>query len=198
MPRRRPFLALLILIALLGLAGSAQALALPGPSDLRILAVPADEEEEAEASEGEEEAEVEECDFEEEECGEDESRVEAPPECLLTSVKPTISLAGNSHRIRLQVRYTASSPAPVVIAYGLHGTKGSLFLGKEKKRFGKKGVLRLSRSLTEAQMAKVTAAKDFTVRIRALETPGWCQSIFDRHLTLRRTTPSGLSWQERE
>ncbi len=204
MPRKPSLLAILALIALLGLAGSAQALTVPTPDSVQSLVAPAPDDEEgegeAEASEGEEaETESEECEAdEEEECGEDKSGTEAPPECLLSSIEPTIFASGNSDRIRLQVRYATSSPAAVAIAYGLHGAKGSLFLGGEKKRLGKKGVLRLNRNLTEAQMAKVMAAKDFTVRIRVLEAPGWCQPIFDRHLTLRRTTPSGLSWQERE
>lgn len=206
MSKRRLSLAILVLIALLGFSGSAQALTLPTPDPVRALVAPApadseEEDGEAEASEGEEteaEAESEECEADEEECGEDESGVEAPPECLLSSVRPTIFASGNSGRLRLQVRYTAGAPAAVTVAYGLHGTKGSLFLGNERKHFGKKGVLRLNRSLTEAQMAKVMAAKDFTVRIRVLKAPGWCQPIFDRHLTLRRTTPNGLSWQERE
>lgn len=204
MSKRTFFPAVLTLLALLGIAGPAQALTPPLPDRVQPFAAPAlDEEEEGEAevSEGEEdeaESESEECEADDEECGEGESSLEAPPECLLSSVQPTIFASGNSGRLRLQVRYTTSAPAAVSVSYGLHGGKGSLFLGSEKRRFGKQGVLRLNRGLSEAQMAKVMAARDFTVRIRAFEAPGWCQTIFDRHLTLRRATPSGLSWRERE
>jgi hypothetical protein len=199
------FLATLALIALLGIARSAQALTLPSPGATGTVAaiVPAaaeeeEEEEEAEASE-DEELEAEECvENEEEECEAVEDDSAAPAECLLNSAEATIFAASGRDRVRLQVRYTSSTPTPVAIAYGLHGSKGSLYLGDEKRRFGKKGVLRLNRGLTEAQMAKVMAAKDFTVRIRILEAPGYCQTYFDRNLTVRRATPSGLSWLQPE
>ncbi len=191
---RKP-LVLLFSIALLCLTASAQALALPGDPLPSVLAAPADEEEEGEAAASEEEEiEAEECEEEEEgECDEEDG-VEAPAECLLSTAEPTIFASGNRDKVRLQIRYTTASPTAVAIDYGLHGSKGSLFLGSEKKRFGKKGVLRLNRSLTEPQMEKVMAAKDFSVRLRVPAAPRWCQSYFDRHLDVRRATPRGLTW----
>jgi hypothetical protein len=197
------FCATLALIALLGMAKSAQALDAPSASGLPAVALvsAADEEEEGEAETSEdEELEAEECEAdEEEECEEETAGAdEAPSECLLSSAEATIFVPGNRDQVRLQLRYATTSSTAVTIAYGLHGAKGSLYLGSERKRLGKEGVLRLSKSLTEAQMAKVTAAKDFTVRIRAPQAPGWCQPLFDRHLNVRRATPGGLSWQQRE
>lgn len=205
---RTPMVLPLALIALLVFAGTAPALIVPappsGPSLPGLLADSTGEEEEegweADTSEEEaEEAESEECEPEEAaECeSEDEGSAEAPPECLLSSVEPAIFASGNRNQVRLQVRYTTASPTTVSVAYGLHGSKGALFLGNAKKHFGEKGVLRVSRSLTEPQMAKVLAARDFSVRIRALKAPGWCKSFFEHRLTLRRTTPSGVSWQQR-
>ena len=86
----------------------------------------------------------------------------------------------------------------MAIEYGLHGARGSLFLGKAKKRLGRKGVLRLNRGLTEDQMAKVMAAREFTVRLRVPAAPAWCGTYFDRHLDLRRATPRGLAWLSSE
>lgn len=192
----------LLLIALLGFAGPAQALTVPGPSSPlpALLAAPAveeDEGDEAEVSE-DEEFEADECEGDEAEECEEVVEAAAPPECLLSSADATVSVFGRRDRIRLLIRYATASPTVVTVAYGLHGAKGSLFLDSTKKHFGKSGVLHIDRRLTEAQMAKAVAARDFTVRIRALQAPGWCQSYFDRHLTLRRATPSGLSWQQPE
>lgn len=198
------FLTTVALIALLGMAKSAQALSLsgPGPTSAFPAVVPAlaeeEDEGEAEASE-DEELETEECfENEGEECEEAETGSAAPPECLLSRAEATIFAASNRDRVRLQVRYTSTAPTPVALAYGLHGSKGSLYLGGEKKRFARRGVLHLDRSLTEPQMAKVMAAKSFTVRLRVLDAPGYCQSFFERQLDVRRATPSGLSWQQSE
>jgi hypothetical protein len=196
------FLATLALIAILGLARSAQALTLPPAgqilpgSNAATPAAPEEEEaeEEAEASE-EGESEGEECESddpaEQGEC-EAEAADEAPRECLLSTAAATIS-AGHD-RVRLRLRYTAASPVAVAVDYGLHGAKGSLFLGSERKRVKASGVLSLSKQLSEGQMAKVLAARSFTVRLRALGAPGYCHSFFDRRLDVRRATPSGLSW----
>lgn len=197
------FLLTLTLVALLGVVRSAQALPAPAASGPGIVAAatPLDEEDEGEAEaevSEDEEFELEEC--EEDEAGEceEEDGVEAPEECLLSSAQATISAASNRDMVRLQIRYTTSSPTAVAFDYGLHGSKGSLYLGGDRKRFARQGVLRLNRKLTEAQMTKVMAAKSFTVRLRVLDAPRYCQPLFDRQLDVRRATPGGLSWQQSE
>jgi hypothetical protein len=202
---RRTSLSLLVLLVLLCLAPSAQALTAPGPTGLAVpdlLATSAEEpEEEGEAAASEdEEFEAEECVEEESgECDEGaEGGPEAPAECLITTLQPTVFASGATDRVRLQIRYASTAPTAVKVEYGLHGSKGALFLGSAKKRFGKKGVLRVNRRLAENQMSKVLAARDFTVRLRSLEAPRWCGSYFDRHLDLRRATPRGLVWLQSE
>ena len=200
------FFATIALVAILGLARSAQAatLSVPGLPAPVLSAAPADDEEdEAEASEGDEDFEFEECEDEDEsdfcEAEEDDSdRPEAPAECLLSRAEPTVSVAPNRDRVQLQIRYKTTASATVTIDYGLHGAKGSLYLGSEKKHFGRSGVLHLDEILAESQMAKVMAAKGFTVRLRVAAAPRYCQSLFDRQLDLRQATPSGLTWREKQ
>jgi hypothetical protein len=188
------FLATLMLVAVLAMAKSAQAFAVPA---VATVLAPAAFEEEAEASEGEE-LEAEECEGAEEVECEDEAGSEAPSECLLSSAKATVVASPTHDKVRLLVRYTTFSPTAVAVAYGLHGSKGSLFLGAGKKHLGRKGVLHLTRRLTAAQMAKVVAAKGFTVRLRVLAAPAYCRPFFDRRLDVRRATPSGLTWSQAE
>lgn len=195
------FLATLTLVAALGLARSAQAFTVPATAPVANAAMaPADEEseEEAEASE-DEEFEANDC-GEEEECVDEEADdgTEAPAECLLSRADATVLVTANRDQVRLQIRYVTTSPTPVAVDYGLHGSKGSLFLGSERKRFGRHGVLRLTRDLTAEQMTKAMAAKDFTVRLRVAAAPGYCKAFFDRQLDVRRATPSGLSWEQAE
>lgn len=194
------FCATLTLVAVLGLAKSAQALTVPPSGVPGVVAAPAppageEDEEEAEASE-DEGFEFEECE-EDEECEEEEG-LEAPQECLLSSAEATVTASANKDRVRLQVRYTTTSPTSVAIAYGLHGAKGSLYLGDEKKQFARQGVLRLTEQLTETQMTKVMAAKGFTVRLRVPAAPGYCKAFFDHQLDVKRATPTGLAWQQSE
>jgi hypothetical protein len=200
------FSATVALIAILGLARSAQALTFPSPESTGTLVALApaldeeledEDEAEAEASE-DEELEAEECEGDEEEECEDEAGSEAPQECLLSSAQATIFASAGRDQVRLQVRYTTSSPTAVAVDYGLHGSKGSLYLGGDKKHFARRGVLHLTKSLTEAQMAKVMAAREFTVRLRVPAAPHYCQSLFDRQLDVRRSTPTGLVWQQSE
>jgi hypothetical protein len=193
------FFATLTLIVALGIAKSAQAMTVPasGSPVTAASAPPADDESEDEAeAEG---SEYEECEEDEEECEEEvDDAVEAPAECLLTNAEATVTASANKDQVRLQVRYETFSPTAVAVDYGLHGAKGSLYLGSEKKQFARRGVLRLTKTLTAAQMAKVMAAKDFTVRIRVPAAPGYCRSFFEHQLDSRRATPTGLAWQQAE
>jgi hypothetical protein len=194
------FFVTLALVAVLGVARSAQALTIPPagtPGTLAAAPAAAEEdEEEAEASEGLEDEECEEDEGCEEEG--DDAGGEAPAECLLSTAEAAVTASANRDQVRLQIRYTTSSPTTVAVEYGLHGSKGSLYLGAERKQLSRHGVLRLTKTLTEAQMAKVMAAKGFTVRLRVPAAPGYCRSFFDHQLDTRRATPAGIAWQQTE
>jgi hypothetical protein len=197
------FFATLTLIVVLGIARSAQALTVPPTGVPGIVAAPApsaDEEDEEEAEASEDEGfEDENCGVEEdEECEDESGGPEAPRECLLTSAQATVTVAASHNKVRLQVRYATSTPTAASVDYGVHGSKGSLYLGGEKKHLAGNGVLRLARTLTETQMAKVMAAKGFTVRLHVPAAPGYCQAFFDYQLDVRRATPSGLAWRPAE
>jgi hypothetical protein len=194
------FFATLSLVAILALAKSAQALPLD-PGDLPVVAAATPPAEIDSAGE-EEEFELEECEFDDEEC---ETEVEdegggsiAPDECLLTSAEATVFAAGAQDKLRLVIRYTAVAPTLVTVSWGLHGSKGSLYLGQTKQQFGRSGVFRQTETLNEPQMAKAAGAKDFTIQAYAAQAPRYCRHYLDRHLTVRRAAPSGLTWADPE
>lgn len=204
------FLITLSVIAILLLAKSAQAATLPLPPLLgggsATLVVPGAEELEDDESElegGEGEFEVEECEVDEE--GEEEAEEEAceedadaPPECVLSSADALVSAKVDAGKLRLDVRYTTFSPAAVAVEYRLRGGKGQLNLGKETKRFSRDGVLHHVDSLGKSQMAKVAAAREFTVELHAVNSPRYCRDLYERHLTLRRHAPGGFVWLDPE
>jgi hypothetical protein len=189
------FFVTIALVAILGMARSAQALTLPTGASAGTAAVlppPTDQEieEEVERGEEEEELEVEEC----EGC-EADTESEA---CLLSSASATVSASSAGDKVRLVVRYTAFVPAVVGVDFWLRGSKGPLTLGKDQKRFETTGVLRLTESLSEEQMTKVMAARDFTVKLRPVNAPSYCDRRFDKHLTFKHTAPGGLTWSDSE
>ncbi len=204
------FVATIGLIAILGMARSAQALPLPIPSIPAPPGSPAtpvvaveDEEEECETdAECEEELEGEECEEAEdeaEECEEAAAGVEAPAECRLSSASATVSTDPAHGKIRLLIHYSTFSPTSVSVSYFLRGSKGPLALGAVKAHFAAQGSFHQTKALTAPQMAKVAAAKDFTVQLRPAGAPSYCHHLLDRHLTVRHAAAGGgFTWSDPE
>lgn len=201
------FLATLVLVFALAQANSAQALTLPAPAEAMVGAFAEEAEDEGEAPEedenedgweyGEEECEVfAEGEEEEEFCEEVESEEGTPPECLLSSAEASVAALPARDTLRLSVRYTARTPAAVKVEYSLRGGKGSLRLGEDRKRFSRKGTFRATERLSDPQMAKVLAARSFTVELQAVNTPRYCHRYFDQKLTVKRVSGGGLTWSE--
>jgi hypothetical protein len=203
------FFATVALMALLSAARSAQALALPDPIGAEAAAgsVPPSDEvgkeaegeseaEECEAGEvSEDEAEEEGESEEGEECGGGPGQ--APPQCLLTTAVSTVS-ASKGGKLRLAIRYTAATPITVEIDYWLRGGKGPLTMAREKEHFGARGVYHQTTKMTDSQMAKVKAAKSFTIRLRPLGAPGYCRPFQESHLTMMHASHGGLTWLDPE
>lgn len=201
--RKSPAVLLATLILILGLAGTAQAASLPLDLPLPVVAVPGfapEDDEEAEAAEAESE-EVEVCEETEdgvEECTVETtaSEAEASGACMLKSAEAMVLVLPAKDSVRLTLRYTTFTPAVVSVQYSLRGRKGSLKMGADSRRFSRKGVFRETEKLTEAEMAKVKAATEFDVRLRAVNTPGYCRQLFDRELTSKRHGRGGLTWTD--
>ena len=192
------FFATLALIAILGLARSAQALTLPtgGPLAAASAFVPPEEEE----SEGEEEefAECETAGEEPEECEtrSEEEDVEAPRECILSSASATVTVATHSDKVRLAIRYTAYSPGAIRVVHSLRGAKGPLSLGSDTSHLGTHGVIRDTDTLSSAQMTRVLAARNFTIQLRPAHAPHYCDRLLDRRLTVRHNASGRLTWSD--
>lgn len=193
-------LATLALALTVGIANSAQAMTMPGsPGSLIAAALPDDGEEEAdEEEEAEDESGFEECelseDEEEEFCEEADAEEATPPECLLSSAEATVSTSPAHGIVRISVRYTSRTSAAVNVDLKLRGRKGSLKLGGDQERFKRSGVFRETERLSDPQMAKVVAAKSFTVELLAVNTPRYCHRYFDNELTVKRASGGGLTW----
>ncbi len=199
------FFATVALIAILGLARSAQAVTLPvGDQGPTAAAVFAPEDEEEFEAEDEEEFASEECEFEadeeaEEECeaeAEAEEEDEAPRECVLASAGATVTADTRGKKVRLAIRYTAYSRGALDVSYFLRGRKGPLSLGADHVRLGSRGVIRETATLTPAQMSKALAAKSFTIQLRPARAPHYCNRLLDRHLTVRHNASGRLTWSD--
>jgi hypothetical protein len=146
---------------------------------------------EPEEDEGEYEEEEE---GEEEELEEEEASVEPPAECGLRTARATVVADASQSKLRTQISYTSFAPVRVAIGFRLHGGKGSLTVGRERKRLSYAGVVHASERLGKAQLAKVLAARDFTATVRVLDAPGYCKRYFDRRLKIRRSSGDRITW----
>jgi hypothetical protein len=203
----------IVFVAVLGAIGSApHAVAAPAApvAEPDAIAEPfelafdeADEEGEAEASwdegeevdpcESEDEAREEACEEATEEKELEEAEAE---ECRLESAEATVATVPGRDELRLTVRYKAFEPSVVAIALRLHGAKGGLDLGTDTARFGRSGTLHSTEKLSDRQMARALAAKEFAVGIQAINTPGFCRQSFERHLTARKGAAAGRQWSD--
>lgn len=208
----------IVFVAVLGAMGSVHASAAPTTPVASTAAAPdpfdfdeAEEDEwewewdegEAEASQDEGEA-ADECEFDdearEEACEEalEEREVEEAEaeECRLDSAEATVAAVPGRNKVRLTVRYKTFQPSAVSIDLGLRGGKGVIDLGSDTANFGRSGTLHTTETLTDPQMERAMAAKEFTVGVYALNTPDSCRESFERHLTARKAAGAGMQWTD--
>lgn len=117
-----------------------------------------------------------------------------PEECLLRSARARVLTYAAHDRLRLVIHYTSFSPAEVLVGYRLAGGRGSLGLGSARARFTTQGLFRATEKLSEAQAAKVRAAKRFTVTLDILGAPRYCRRFETRHLTIRKAAHNQVVW----
>jgi hypothetical protein len=204
----------IVFVAVLGAMASPRGVAAQSPPAAASAAAPLafnfdfDEEElldESEEEDGEDEGEeADECEFDdeareeacEEELEEREMEELEAEECRLESAEATVAAVPGRNQVRLTVRYRTFEPSTVAIDLGLRGGKGSLDLGSETARFGRSGTLHTTETLTDPQMTRAMAAREFEVDLYAVNTPDFCQDEFERHLTARKGAGAGIQWSD--
>jgi hypothetical protein len=148
-------------------------------------------------------AEEEECEPGEEFEGEEGNFVECeagetgpapPPECLLRTARARLFAYTAHEKVRLVIGYTSYAPAEVDVEYRLDSGKGSLKLGEARGHLAKRGLFHLTERLGEAEMAKVRAAKHFTVELDVAAAPSFCRRYETRQLTVKRSAHSQIVW----
>jgi len=183
-------LLLVLLLASVGLAATAKALPAPAPGrplSLPALSAVADDEgeedgeeagggEEAEGCEAEDSEEAEEDGEAGEETGCEEEADEADEEeCVLEGADAAVAANPVSGKVRVTVRYSASSPSSFDLDYSLRGRKGGLHLGGARARFHRSGVFHDTVTVGGRKLAKLAAAHQFVIDLHAVGTPGYCR-----------------------
>jgi hypothetical protein len=198
--------AAVLLLAGLGCARAAAAQPLPPAGSTPLLGHDDFEEEgdEAEGEEGEEGEEAWECESDdeaaEERCEEEaeqrEAEEEEAEECRIEGASATVSALPARDQLRLTVHYTTFQPSAVAVDLQLRSGKGGLDLGTETVRFAHSGSIHSSRTLSDRQLARALAAREFIVGLVAVNTPRFCQGRSDLHLTSRSSAGSSLQWSD--
>lgn len=170
-----------------------QAEALTGP----VQAPAATSSIEAEEFEAEEEWEDEE-ESEDEEGEEDErgtvGSLLLPPECLLHTAEANVAASPSHGMVQLTIHYTSYEPANVSVEYWLKGSKGSLHLGKSKRRFARQGVFSESAHVSDRAMDKVLAARTFIVQLDIAGAPSSCDRYSTQRLTVKHVAGGHTTW----
>jgi hypothetical protein len=187
-----------LLLASVALAATAKALPAPlpaAPLAQPVLSTATDDEgeggEEAEEADEGEEAEACEPEEEEEEAGGCEEEAEEEEECVLESADASVVANPASGKVRIAVRYAAFFPAAFALDYSLRGGKGGLHLGSARARFHRAGAFHDVVTVAGRKLAKLAAARQFVVEIRAVGTPGYCRE------ELTEAAPHRASWRHR-
>ena len=152
-----------------------------------------DEGEPADECESDDEAAEEAC---EEAIEEREAEEIEAEECRLQSAEATVATLPGRNQLRLTIRYRTFEPSAVAIDIALRGGRGGLDLGSDAARFGRAGTLHTTQRLTEPQMRRALAAREFTVGVYALNTPDYCRKSFERHLTARKGAGAVRQWTD--
>jgi hypothetical protein len=125
-------------------------------------------------------------------CGADGETGPLPPEaCLLRTARARLLVFDARERVRLVIRYTSFLPASVIVRYRLNGGRE---LGEARAHFSTRGLFRLSERLRRAEMARVRAARRFTVALEVPAAPRFCRRFGTRRLSIRRTARGQVVW----
>jgi hypothetical protein len=198
--------ALLLLLATLALTREATLARAAAPTGGPTAAAFVDDEEEdeydfsGEDEEGDESEEVDRCasddEAKEEACEErlEEKEVEElmASECRLSVAEATVATVPGQNQVRLTVHYRTVEPSAVAVELRLRGAHGPLDLGVDSGHFSQAGTFHATEQLSEPEMERAMAAKEFTVGIHAVNSPHFCRGIFERHLTAHH----GSRWSD--
>jgi hypothetical protein len=109
-----------------------------------------------------------------------------PSSCKLRISRARIFLFSRHPRMRLVARYRSSDPADVNIDYVAVNNGNKVPLGEVVKHFGKHGLFRLRKELTESQAESLRSTDRFIVHFKIPGEPGFCARQYTKHLTVPR------------
>ena len=109
-----------------------------------------------------------------------------PSSCKLRISRARIFLFSRHPRMRLVARYRSSDPADVNIDYVAVQNGHNVPLGEVVKHFGKHGLFRLRKELTESQAETLRSTDRFIVHFKIPGEPGFCARQYTKHLTVPR------------
>jgi hypothetical protein len=116
----------------------------------------------------------------------------APEECVLRSAHAHASLLAHDSKLKLTLGYTTYEPAGAKIEVG-HGSNHLVSL---QRHLGRSGVILLTRTLDDPEMAEVEAARHLTVRLQVTEAPTGCRRFEIKQLTVKHHSKHQIVWSQ--
>jgi hypothetical protein len=118
---------------------------------------------------------------------------EIQEKCGVSEVDAHAVVKPASGVIHVLVRYSVFSPAAIKVAYKVRGRKGGTRLGHANASFSGSGSFHDTLRPGKKRLARVLAARTFSVQLQAADAPGWCADEFSEELSSHR---GGLVWSE--
>lgn len=115
----------------------------------------------------------------------EEDEEEELEECVLDFADATVVVDSRSDTLRITVHYRSEEPVGIAIGLRSRGSQGAFSLSADKTRFRRAGVFHRSEHLSPSQTAKLMKARSLDLELEPLGFEEACEGLFDEALTAR-------------
>jgi hypothetical protein len=113
-------------------------------------------------------------------------------ECVLDFADATVVVDSRSDTLRITIHYRSEEPVGVAIGLRTHGSKGSF--GDSKARFRRAGVFHRTEHLSPSETAKLMKARTLDLELEPLGFEEACEGLFDEALSAGRGSSAKRSF----
>lgn len=115
-------------------------------------------------------------------------------ECVLGFADTTVVVDSRSDTISITIHYRSEEPVGIAIGLRSRGSKGAAVLDASKTRFHRAGVFRRTERLSPSQTAKLMKARTLDLELEPLGFEEACEGLFEEALTAHHSSGAKRSF----